>query len=74
MDRKAEKPTVWAYLSFLKDKYALFNSGGDKMKKKVVFLLCTVLAISSCFIGCGNKTTSEPKTNDAQKEVSANKE
>ncbi len=44
------------------------------MKKKVVFLLCTVLAISSCFIGCGNKTTSEPKTNDAQKEVSANKE
>lgn len=44
------------------------------MKKKVVFLLCTVMAIYSCFVGCGNKTVSEPKTNDAQKEVSANKE
>ena len=44
------------------------------MKKKVVFLLCTVMAIYSCFVGCGNKTVSEPKTNDTKKEVSANKE
>lgn len=44
------------------------------MKKKVVFLLCTVMAIYSCFVGCGNKTVSEPKTNDTKKEVSVNKE
>jgi len=41
------------------------------MKKKTILLLCSVLAISSCFIGCGNKTVSEPKTNDTKKEVSA---
>lgn len=43
------------------------------MKKKVVFLLCTVMAISSCFVGCGNNPTHEQEKN-TQSESSISEE